>query len=123
VPSAMSTPTRSYTGASAVTPYRSVLLRGDHTRPVPPAEKLGRPVSPKLSAVILACLEEDAEKRPASARRLVAALAACDDVGTWTEDDARAFWQQHPPATTRTPAATRDASSLATLSVLMRSRA
>ena len=87
-----------------------------HTKPVPPAEKLGRPVSPLLSALLLDCLEKEADWRPASARELIARLASCDDVGTWTEDDARAWWQRHRVSASRSPARTRDASSLATLS-------
>jgi serine/threonine-protein kinase len=39
-----------------------------HTPPVPPTERLGRAVPAKLSALLLACLEKEPGKRPASAR-------------------------------------------------------
>jgi serine/threonine-protein kinase len=93
-----------------------------HTKPIPPGEKLGRPVSPRLQALLMDCLEKDAGKRPPTARELIGRLSACDDVGTWTEDDARAWWLSHPPSESRTGAKVQDVSSLATLSVLMRGR-
>jgi eukaryotic-like serine/threonine-protein kinase len=91
-----------------------------HTKPLPPAEKLGGPVPLKLGALLLDCLEKAPDARPASARELIARLAACDDVAAWTEDDARAWWQRHPPSASRSRAGTRDSASLATLSVVRR---
>jgi len=63
-----------------------------HSRPVPPAERLGKPVPGSLAALLMACLEKDAARRPSSARALLGALDACTDVAPWTEDLARAWW-------------------------------
>jgi serine/threonine-protein kinase len=60
--------------------------------PVPPAERLGRPVADDLSAILMTCLEKSPEHRPSSARALIALLDACDDSGSWTSDLARAWW-------------------------------
>jgi eukaryotic-like serine/threonine-protein kinase len=63
-----------------------------HATPLPPAERLGRPVPESLSALLLSCLEKDPDRRPATARALIAALDACDDVPMWTDDQAGAWW-------------------------------
>jgi serine/threonine-protein kinase len=60
--------------------------------PMPPAERLGRPVPEDLSAVLMTCLEKAPEHRPSSARALIALLDACDDSESWTSDRARAWW-------------------------------
>ena len=69
-----------------------------HSEPVPPSARLGRPVPPDLERLILACLAKDPGGRPASARDLRAALLACADAGTWSEETARAWWRQHRAA-------------------------
>jgi hypothetical protein len=65
-----------------------------HSRPVPPADRLGRPVPETLSGLLLACLEKEPQRRPASARALLTMLDAAvgDDVPPWTDDQARAWW-------------------------------
>jgi serine/threonine-protein kinase len=60
--------------------------------PVPPAERLGRPVPNSLSAILLACLEKSADQRPASARALIELLDNCDDVEAWTRQASRLWW-------------------------------
>lgn len=63
-----------------------------HARPVPPGERLGRPVPESLSALVLACLEKDPARRPASALACIAALDACGDVPPWTGEQAALWW-------------------------------
>jgi serine/threonine protein kinase len=60
--------------------------------PVPPSERLGRPVAPDLERVVLACLAKRPEDRPASATDLAARLAACTPSTPWTDADAEAWW-------------------------------
>ncbi|HSD66562.1 MAG TPA: serine/threonine-protein kinase [Vicinamibacteria bacterium] len=65
-----------------------------HTRPEPPSARLGRPVPPGLEDILLACLEKDPARRPASALALRDALRGVAGVGEWSEEDARAWWER-----------------------------
>jgi serine/threonine-protein kinase len=69
-----------------------VLLHHVKTPPVPPSERLGRPIPASLEALVLACLAKDPEERPASAEWLAARLAECETAGDWTPERARAWW-------------------------------
>jgi serine/threonine-protein kinase len=64
------------------------------TEPEAPSKRLGRPLPPKLEAVILSCLQKDPDRRPESAKILAEALRACDDVTPWDERDAQRFWRE-----------------------------
>ncbi|HUS68373.1 MAG TPA: serine/threonine-protein kinase [Kofleriaceae bacterium] len=72
-----------------------------HTEPLPPSKRVDRPaeavIPADLEAVILRCLAKDPEARPASARKLRAALAACADADGWSEDEARDWWTEYGP--------------------------
>ncbi len=65
-----------------------------HTRPVPPSERLGHPVPAGLERLVLACLEKEPAQRPGSAAELRDALGDLDDVGRWSESEARAWWER-----------------------------
>jgi serine/threonine-protein kinase len=65
-----------------------------HTLPVPPAERLGRPVPASLEALLLSCLEKDPARRPASALALREALGDLAGVGAWSEQEARDWWER-----------------------------
>jgi len=94
-----------------------------HTVPVPPSERLGSRVPPKLEAAILSCLAKHQEQRPRNARELLRQLGACEDAGLWREDEGRLWWETRG----RAIRAERDAqkaepgaaSSLPTLSVVL----
>ena len=64
------------------------------TEPESPSRRLGKPVPPKLEAVVMACLSKDPDQRPESARALADALHACDDVAPWDENTARRYWHE-----------------------------
>jgi hypothetical protein len=64
-----------------------------HEAPVPPAQRLGRPIPSDLEALVLACLAKRREDRPASAEVLRAALLACADATKYDVADARAWWR------------------------------
>ena len=63
-----------------------------HAQPIPPDQRLGGPVPASLSALVLACLEKDPARRPASAQECIAALEPCDEVPAWTDEQAAAWW-------------------------------
>jgi serine/threonine-protein kinase len=62
-----------------------------HTPVEPPSQRRGRPVTPALEALVLACLAKDRAARPAGAAEVATRLAACP-VPPWTVADARAWW-------------------------------
>ena len=62
--------------------------------PVPPSERLGRPLSKDLESIILKCLEKNRDLRPKDAAALTAELSACRDAGRWTQEQAKAWWDE-----------------------------
>ena len=65
-----------------------------HSLPQPPSERLQRSVPAGLERLILACLEKDPARRPASAATLRDALGDLADVGQWSEREAREWWER-----------------------------
>ena len=63
-----------------------------HTAPTPPSERLGRSLPAALEAWVLACLEKDPARRPASASEAAVRLESCGLAGEWTPDAARDWW-------------------------------
>jgi serine/threonine-protein kinase len=66
--------------------------------PEPPSKRSELPVPVSLERVVMACLEKDREKRPASAAELETLLDACADIPQWTQADAKQWWMLHRPA-------------------------
>lgn len=81
--------------------------------PIPVSQRLGRPVSEELEHALLACLEKSRTKRPATARDVAQLLARCPTAGSWTMDDADAWWSRHERGVvaTPTPSATKPATN------------
>jgi eukaryotic-like serine/threonine-protein kinase len=69
----------------------------DHvgTPPEPPSKRLGKPLPADLEAVVLRCLEKDPRSRPPSASELARLLRECSVEGTWSESEARRWWQEN----------------------------
>jgi eukaryotic-like serine/threonine-protein kinase len=65
--------------------------------PVSPSERLGRAVPDALSAIVMALLEKDIERRPASAPVVVEMLEAIEETERWTTQKARAWWNLRGP--------------------------
>jgi serine/threonine-protein kinase len=65
--------------------------------PIPPSQRLGRPLPPALEALVLATLAKTPAERPESVEAFEAALAACDGVPPWTDADAAAWWRARRP--------------------------
>ena len=58
-----------------------------------PSERLGKALQESLEYVIMSCLAKDPGDRPASAAHLAELLHACD-CGTWSNEDARLWWEE-----------------------------
>lgn len=67
-------------------------------KPAPPSSRSELPIPESLDDLVLACLEKDPSKRPATAAELVRLLDACRDVEPWTERHAERWWNVHLPA-------------------------
>jgi eukaryotic-like serine/threonine-protein kinase len=73
--------------------------------PPPPSQRLGRPLSPDLTDLLMRCLAKQPEQRPRSAEALDQALAGCAAAGTWTPLDAEQWWQANAAVVEALPAA------------------
>jgi serine/threonine-protein kinase len=82
-----------FQGAGAM----ALALAHVQAEPAPPSSRTELPVPESLDRVVLACLEKDPPRRPASAAALARLLDACEDVEPWTQDDAERWWQLHLP--------------------------
>ncbi|MBW2525321.1 MAG: protein kinase, partial [Deltaproteobacteria bacterium] len=81
-----------------------------HSKPTPPADRLGRHVPEDLEQLLLALLAKDPAERPQSAQALLERLSACDSYGRWTDPRALEWWEENEAAILRLrgrPVATR----------------
>ena len=79
-----------FSGNSAI----EVLGKQVHDAPVPPSQRLGRPIDPYLEKVILQCLAKDPDDRPHDAGELLEALGSGyqSPIGVWTQREAAEWW-------------------------------
>jgi serine/threonine-protein kinase len=66
-----------------------------NTSPQSPSARLGREVPPDLEKVIMDCMERNPAARPPTAGALLERLDACDEAGSWSQKEAREWWQRH----------------------------
>jgi serine/threonine-protein kinase len=86
--------------------------------PIPPSQRLGKPLPADLEALVLACLAKDRDARPATAAILRTALLACADAERYDLAAARAWWQAHRASRKDDPIALdRDSSRPATMAI------
>jgi serine/threonine-protein kinase len=64
-----------------------------HSKPVRPAERLGRAVPEALEDIVLSLLEKQPAARPESAQALLRSLRACPGIDAWTDEQAFDWWQ------------------------------
>jgi len=65
-----------------------------HSTPERPSERLGQPLAQDFEDVILKCLAKDPAARFQDARALLMAVRRCADFGTWSRQDAQAWWSR-----------------------------
>jgi serine/threonine-protein kinase len=90
--------------------------------PVPPSQRVGRPIPPDLEALVLACLAKRREDRPESAEALRAALLACADAAKYDVGAARAWWKGRGAELRARAKEKRTAASGATMAIDLRGR-
>ena len=75
-----------------------VLMHQVKDLPARPSQRVKKPVAPDLEEVLMGCLAKDPAARPANARALGAALAACRNAADWTRDLADDWWRKYAAA-------------------------
>jgi serine/threonine-protein kinase len=87
------------TGAAPFVGATTIEICGHHLHslPLPPSERLGSPVPPRLERLILRCLDKSPDARPRGARSLAEELAGCTDVPPWSLERAAAWWRARQP--------------------------
>jgi serine/threonine-protein kinase len=69
-----------------------------HSTPPPPSTRVDWPIPDDLERLILTCLEKEPAQRVPDARALQSQLRACRDAPTWSEEEARRWFEAHGPA-------------------------
>lgn len=85
------------TGACVFEADRPVKVLAHHvnTRPLPPSQRSELNIPASLDRIVLACLEKDPERRPASADALAELLRSVQPLPPWTPAQARQWWDLH----------------------------
>ncbi len=65
--------------------------------PVPPSQRIARPIAADLEQLVLDCLAKSPDKRPHTAADLAVALSQCVPLQAWTAADAQQWWNQYQP--------------------------
>jgi serine/threonine-protein kinase len=82
-----------------------MMMKHAEAEPVPPSRRTERAIPDALERAVLACLEKDPDRRPASADALAELLGAVPLEGAWTAVRARTWWRVHCPPRLRERAA------------------
>ena len=75
----------------------AVMIHHVRTTPEPPSKVAGRAVPPALEQIVLACLQKEPDKRPASAVELWRQLGEVTLTTQWSSDRAELWWREHLP--------------------------
>ena len=74
-----------------------VLVDHVHSEPVPPSNRLGRPLPKEVDVLVLDCLRKNPEERPRDAAELLERITSYHLAGQWSGAHARAWWQARLP--------------------------
>lgn len=79
------------------TPMQRVM---DHVQktPVAPSHHAKQPIPEALDAIVLSCLEKDPADRPQTMDELAGRLRSVPLEGPWSQERARRWWLENPPA-------------------------
>jgi len=83
-------------------PMIKVMYDHVHTPPAPPSSRSEVPIPLELETLILACLEKEPARRPASASDLEARLQAIPLAAPWTRERAERWWAENAPTMSST---------------------
>jgi serine/threonine-protein kinase len=75
----------------------SILMHHSQTQAPAPSTMSEEPIPPEMDAVILACLEKDPARRPATADVLWDRLDRVPLQHEWNQRRARSWWEMHEP--------------------------
>jgi serine/threonine-protein kinase len=89
---------------SGATPLDAVVKHAREV-PEPPSARSEMPIPADLDELVLACLEKEPERRPASAMSLRSQLAGCVSNDPWNGEEGRSWWQLHRPTAAAEPVA------------------
>ena len=74
-----------------------VLVDHVHAEPVPPSNRLGRPLPKEVDALVLDCLRKNPDDRPKDAGELLDRITSYQLAGQWSAAHARSWWQSRLP--------------------------
>ena len=74
-----------------------MLMAHLHTEPTRPSERSELPIPRELDDLVMACLQKDPALRPQNAGELLGMAYDCHCSESWSQHEARRWWQAHLP--------------------------
>src|SRR5262249_5513488 len=83
--------------------FIATLLAHAQKTPVPPSRRTEIEIPAALEELIMACLEKDPNRRPASAFEVSRAISESGTHMLWTPERAERWWRMHMPEKSASP--------------------